>query len=311
VRPVPAPASEVDVELRVNGELVRRSVPARLLLADFLRDRLELTGTHLGCEHGICGACTVLLDGAAVRSCITLAVQADGAELTTIEGLTPQRGLNPMQQAFTDHHGLQCGFCTPGILTTLAAADPSDYPDEAALRELLSGNLCRCTGYQGIVAAVRAAWDADRELRAVVEELLRATGASRTTLRLARAGAVFPVVAEACAPGVQPMRGDNSIDLRAAPTFRAVHDELRVVVQEDVTKSPLPTPPEVVALYGVRAQMLAPVVFEGRCQGTISVHDTNGPRQWTREEREALDVASATVRRALMSSSPTGEPSGA
>jgi carbon-monoxide dehydrogenase small subunit len=161
VRPVEQPTDATEVELRVNGDAVRRTVPARLLLADLLRDGLDLTGTHLGCEHGICGACTVLLDGAPVRSCLTLAVQADGAEVTTVEGITPAEGLSPMQQAFKDHHGLQCGFCTPGFLTTLESADPADYPDDESLRELLSGNLCRCTGYEHIVAAVRAAWNRD------------------------------------------------------------------------------------------------------------------------------------------------------
>jgi carbon-monoxide dehydrogenase small subunit len=159
MRPVEQAADRVAIELRVNGEQVERTVPARLLLADLLRDELELTGTHLGCEHGICGACTVLLDGAAVRSCCMLAVQADGAEVTTVEGLTPpDGGLTPMQQAFKDRHGLQCGFCTAGFMTTLAAADPADHPDDASIRELLSGNLCRCTGYEHIVQAVRAAW---------------------------------------------------------------------------------------------------------------------------------------------------------
>ncbi|MEA2330124.1 MAG: aerobic carbon-monoxide dehydrogenase small subunit [Thermoleophilaceae bacterium] len=161
MRPVEQPTDATEVELRVNGDAVRRTVPARLLLADLLRDGLDLTGTHLGCEHGICGACTVLLDGAPVRSCLTLAVQADGAEVTTVEGITPAEGLSPMQQAFKDHHGLQCGFCTPGFLTTLESADPADYPDDESLRELLSGNLCRCTGYEHIVAAVRAAWNRD------------------------------------------------------------------------------------------------------------------------------------------------------
>ncbi|HEX5147224.1 MAG TPA: (2Fe-2S)-binding protein [Conexibacter sp.] len=158
MRALEQPLDRVEVELRVNGEAVRREVPARMLLADLLRDELELTGTHLGCEHGICGACTVLLDGAAVRSCCTLAVQADGAEVTTVEGLTPAEGLSPMQQAFKDRHGLQCGFCTAGFMTTLAAADPAEHPDDASIRELLSGNLCRCTGYEHIVQAVRTAW---------------------------------------------------------------------------------------------------------------------------------------------------------
>jgi carbon-monoxide dehydrogenase small subunit len=148
----------LEIELTVNGRPVRRTVPVRRLLADFLRDDLGLTGTHLGCEHGICGACTVVMDGAAVRSCIMLAIQADGAALTTVEGITPERGMHPLQQAFKDHHGLQCGFCTPGFLMTISAANPDDYPGDAGIREMLSGNLCRCTGYQNIVAAVRDAW---------------------------------------------------------------------------------------------------------------------------------------------------------
>jgi carbon-monoxide dehydrogenase small subunit len=158
MRAVEQPLDHVEVSLRVNGEAVRRTVPARLLLADLLRDGLELTGTHLGCEHGICGACTVLLDGAAVRSCCTLAVQADGAEVTTVEGLAPADALNPMQQAFKDRHGLQCGFCTAGFMMTLEAANPDEHPDDESIRELLSGNLCRCTGYEHIVQAVRSAW---------------------------------------------------------------------------------------------------------------------------------------------------------
>jgi aerobic carbon-monoxide dehydrogenase small subunit len=149
------------IELTVNGQIVQREVPVRCLLADFLRDDLRLTGTHVGCEHGVCGACTVLVDGAPVRSCIMLAVQADGTEVTTIEGVTPPEGLNRMQQAFKDHHGLQCGFCTPGFLMTLEGVDPDDYPDERSIREMLSGNLCRCTGYQGIVEAVMDAWGRD------------------------------------------------------------------------------------------------------------------------------------------------------
>lgn len=135
---------------------------ARKLLTDFLREDLGLTGTHIGCEHGACGACTVLVGGQPVRSCIMLAVQADGCEVTTVEGITPDNGLNPMQQAFKDHHGLQCGFCTPGFLMTLSGVEPDDYPDEGSIRELLAGNLCRCTGYEGIVDAVMAAWDRER-----------------------------------------------------------------------------------------------------------------------------------------------------
>jgi len=158
VRPVDRPVDTLEIEFTINREPIRRAVPARLLLADLLRDELGLTGTHVGCEHGVCGACTVLLDGVPVRSCITLAVQIDGSDVTTIEGITPADGLNPMQQAFKDHHGLQCGFCTPGLLMTLAGVDPADYPDEQSVRGLLAGNLCRCTGYENIVAAVRDVW---------------------------------------------------------------------------------------------------------------------------------------------------------
>ena len=152
----PSPTREIT--LTVNGREIHRAVAARRLLVDFLRDELALTGTHAGCEHGICGACTVLVDGEPARACITLAVQADGSEITTVEGLTPDDGLSPMQQAFKDCHGLQCGFCTPGLLVTLAAAAPEDHPDDAAIRELLGGNLCRCTGYQHIVDSVNRAW---------------------------------------------------------------------------------------------------------------------------------------------------------
>ncbi|SFS82283.1 (2Fe-2S)-binding protein [Saccharopolyspora flava] len=154
---VPSPTR--DITVTVNGRTHHRTVPVRRLLVDFLREDLALTGTHIGCEHGVCGACTILVDGEPARSCITLAVQADGCEITTVEGLTPDDGLTPMQQAFTDHHALQCGFCTPGILLTLAAADPEDHPTDADVRTLLSGNLCRCTGYQHIIDAVNQAWD--------------------------------------------------------------------------------------------------------------------------------------------------------
>ena len=153
---------EVEIEIRVNGAVTRTTVPPRLTLADLLRERCGLTGTHLGCEHGVCGACTVLLDGDAVRSCLVFAVQADGHEVTTIEGLDgPDGALSPVQQAFRDHHGLQCGFCTPGFVVT-AEAFLRDNPDptDDEIREALSGNLCRCTGYQGILAALRAAADA-------------------------------------------------------------------------------------------------------------------------------------------------------
>jgi carbon-monoxide dehydrogenase small subunit len=153
---------EIEIEIRVNEAATRHTVPPRLTLADFLRERCGLTGTHLGCEHGVCGACTVLLDGDAVRSCLVFAVQADGHEVTTIEGLDgPDGDLSPVQQAFRDHHGLQCGFCTPGFVVT-AEAFLRDTPDptDDQIREAVSGNLCRCTGYQGILAALRAAADA-------------------------------------------------------------------------------------------------------------------------------------------------------
>ena len=149
---------DTEVEVRVNGVARKVTIEPRLTLADFLRERCGLTGTHLGCEHGVCGACTVVLDGAAVRSCLVFAVQADGAEVTTVEGLAPDGDLNPVQAAFRDHHGLQCGFCTPGFVVSVTAflrdnPDPSD--DE--IRAGLSGNLCRCTGYQGILVAIRSA----------------------------------------------------------------------------------------------------------------------------------------------------------
>jgi carbon-monoxide dehydrogenase small subunit len=150
---------EADIEMRVNGVPRRDRVEPRLTLADFLRERCQLTGTHLGCEHGVCGACTVLLDGAAVRACLVFAVQADGAEVTTIEGIgSPDGELSPVQAAFRDHHGLQCGFCTPGFVVSMTAflRDNPDPTDEE-IRAGLSGNLCRCTGYQGILQAVHAA----------------------------------------------------------------------------------------------------------------------------------------------------------
>ncbi len=147
------------IHLTVNGQHVSREVETRLHLGDFLRRELKLTGTHLGCEHGACGACTVLFDGEAVRSCIMFAVQADGHEVTTTEGLAAADGtLSPVQQAFWDEHGLQCGFCTPGMLTTLTAfLQENPNPTEGEVREAISGNLCRCTGYQNIVAAAMTA----------------------------------------------------------------------------------------------------------------------------------------------------------
>jgi len=155
---VAEPVDTLDISVTVNGDVHRATVPARRLLSDFIRDDLALTGTHVGCEHGVCGACTILLDGKPVRACITLAVQADGRRITTVEGVTPNEGLNPLQQAFKDHHGLQCGFCTPGFLMTIAGVDPEDYPDRPSIREMLSGVLCRCTGYGTIIDAVEAAW---------------------------------------------------------------------------------------------------------------------------------------------------------
>ena len=156
--PMLSAVDRVEVTLEINGRSVTRTVPARQLLVDFIRDDLGLTGTHVGCEHGVCGACTVQFDGSPVRSCIMLAAQAEGATITTIEGITPDDGLSALQEAFKEHHGLQCGFCTPGIIMTLAGADEADYPGDDGIREALSGNLCRCTGYAGIVRAVRSAW---------------------------------------------------------------------------------------------------------------------------------------------------------
>ena len=153
------------IRVTVNGVPHEREVMTRLHLADFLRQKLGLTGTHLGCEHGVCGACTVHVEGQAVRSCLMLAVQADGKSITTVEGLAsaPDR-LHPLQEAFQEHHGLQCGFCTPGMLMSLAEfLRDNPAPSEAEIRDALSGNLCRCTGYQSIVAA---ALDAAARLRA-------------------------------------------------------------------------------------------------------------------------------------------------
>ena len=140
--------------LEVNGVQYEREVETRLNLADFLRHTLGLTGTHVGCEHGVCGACTVLVDGLSARACLMFAVQADGRKLTTVEGLGSAEALDDLQQAFHDLHGLQCGFCTPGMLMTLEELlRDKPQPDEAEVRERLSGNLCRCTGYQAIVDA--------------------------------------------------------------------------------------------------------------------------------------------------------------
>jgi carbon-monoxide dehydrogenase small subunit len=147
------------IVVTVNGRAWEKEVEPRLLLSDFLRHELGLTGTHVGCEHGVCGACTILFDGEPVRSCIMLAVQADGHALTTVEGLTPASGgLHPLQEAFWECHGLQCGFCTPGFLMTLVPfLEENPDPSEEEIRQALSGNLCRCTGYQHIVDAVKLA----------------------------------------------------------------------------------------------------------------------------------------------------------
>ncbi len=148
-----------EITVTVNGQAYTRTVAPRLLLSDFLRHELHLTGTHVGCEHGVCGACTVLLDGVPVRSCLTFAVQAGGHEVGTVEGLAADADhLHPLQQGFWEAHGLQCGFCTPGFLMTLLPfLEEHPDPSETEIREALSGNLCRCTGYQNIVAAVQLA----------------------------------------------------------------------------------------------------------------------------------------------------------
>jgi aerobic-type carbon monoxide dehydrogenase small subunit (CoxS/CutS family) len=150
---------EQRIQVTVNGRSYERTVPVRLSLADFLREQLHLTGTHVGCEHGVCGACTISLNGRTARSCLTLAVQADGAEIVTIEGLRSEDGTrHPMQQRFLENFALQCGYCTPGMLmTAIELLQDNPDPSEAEVREALSGNLCRCSGYQAIVDAVLAA----------------------------------------------------------------------------------------------------------------------------------------------------------
>ncbi len=161
----------VDVRIKVNGVWQEVTVPGRRLLSDVLRHDLRLTGTHVGCEHGVCGACTILLDGRPTRSCLMLAGSADGHEVITVEGLSPaDGGLHPVQQAFVDCHGLQCGFCTPGFVTTIAAylrENPDPTPEEAT--EAIGGNLCRCTGYQNIKAAVLRAAELQREAAGAVD----------------------------------------------------------------------------------------------------------------------------------------------
>jgi len=156
---------ECVVDMVVNGEPVRALVDVRKTLADFIREDCRLTGTHIGCEHGVCGACTVLLDGSAVRSCLLFAAQAQGSEVVTVEGLTPADGLSPVQDALRQEHGLQCGFCTPGFVVSITAylRDHPD-PDDAEIVEAVAGNICRCTGYQGIRRAVGVAAATIREV---------------------------------------------------------------------------------------------------------------------------------------------------
>ena len=155
------------ISLTVNGTRYERGVESRLLLSDFLRHDLLLAGTHVGCEHGVCGACTILFDGIAARSCLMFAAQADGHDIMTVEGLAPDREhLHPLQESMRDCHGLQCGYCTPGILMTMKAfLEETPAPDEAQIREALSGNLCRCTGYQHIVEAMKLAAERLRSAR--------------------------------------------------------------------------------------------------------------------------------------------------
>lgn len=151
------------VTITVNGETRRREVEPRMLLVEFLREELRLTGTHIGCDTSFCGACTVLLDGAPVKSCTLFAAQADGAEALTVEALEKDGRLHPLQQAFSEHHGLQCGYCTPGmIMSSLALLAENPEPDAKAIRKALAGNVCRCTGYQNIIKAVQAAASALR-----------------------------------------------------------------------------------------------------------------------------------------------------
>jgi aerobic-type carbon monoxide dehydrogenase small subunit (CoxS/CutS family) len=158
---MPAVAKPVSISIKVNGRMYRHGVEPRLLLSDFLRIELGLTGTHVGCEHGVCGACTILVNGESARSCLLLAAQLDGTEVTTVEGLGTSATMHPVQKAFHEHHALQCGFCTPGMLmTAIDLLKKSPHASDEEIREGLSGNLCRCTGYENIVRAVRAVADA-------------------------------------------------------------------------------------------------------------------------------------------------------
>jgi aerobic-type carbon monoxide dehydrogenase small subunit (CoxS/CutS family) len=160
----------VSVRCTVNGEVVQRIVEARMLLSDFLRHELGLTGTHVGCEHGVCGACTVIVDGSSIRACLMFAAQVDDSEIETVESLAKDGALSPLQQAFHDQHGLQCGFCTPGILMSMTACLREPAPDREKLLETLGGHICRCTGYVGIKRAVDQVLDgADSVDRSTVE----------------------------------------------------------------------------------------------------------------------------------------------
>ena len=169
---LPAFTEQSLIDVIVNGQHYERAVSVRLLLSDFIRHELHLTGTHVGCEHGVCGCCTILLNGEAVRSCLMLAVQTDGMAITTIEGMAgTQSKLHPIQQAFWEKHGLQCGFCTPGIIMTVhAMLHENPNPTEEEIRHELSGNLCRCTGYQNIVESVKLAAERMRTPQTEVEE---------------------------------------------------------------------------------------------------------------------------------------------
>jgi carbon-monoxide dehydrogenase small subunit len=162
-----AVVKQTEVTLRVNKKERQATVAPRLLLSDFLRHNLHLHGTHVGCEHGVCGACTIIVDGSAVRSCLMFAVQADGCEVTTVESLGSINKLHPLQQAFWEEHGLQCGFCTPGMLmVAIELLSKNPNPTEDEIREAISGNLCRCTGYQNIVKSIASA---AKKMRAVTE----------------------------------------------------------------------------------------------------------------------------------------------
>lgn len=165
------PEVTVDVTVKVNGIEHTRTVEPRRLLSDFLRHDLRLTGTHVGCEHGVCGACTVLVDGDPMRSCLMFAVSAEGSQITTVEGLGTQEAMGPVQQAFVECHGLQCGFCTPGFVTTITAfIEENPDPTSEEAREAISGNLCRCTGYQNICKAVLRAAEIRRDLKSEKSE---------------------------------------------------------------------------------------------------------------------------------------------